>query len=130
VATASFSAPWGIMLAAKGIYATSTPHTADGSCLQPPSTFPSGAPCRPVSYTLGSAGYRSLDLQVTKNFELGDLGSIYIRLDGINLTNEQNFVDFTDLNGTDGTVIGGRYNRDGNITGLTRTLRMSFGVKF
>lgn len=129
VATGSYSAPWGIMLAGKLTYSTSTPRTADGSCLNFPNAYPNGSGCQPVSYTVGGAGYKALDLQVTKNFEIGDLGSMYLRLDMINVTNEDNLVDFFDRTGPEGTVVGGRYNPNGNITGLPRTLRMSFGVK-
>jgi hypothetical protein len=83
-----------------------------------------------VTYIVGGAGFKALDLQVTKNFEVGDLGSMYLRLDMINVTNAHNLVDFFDDRAADGTVTGGRFNPDGNITGLPRTLRMSFGVKF
>lgn len=34
-----------------------------------------------------------------------------------------------DANGPNGLVIGGRFNPDGNITDVPRTIRMSFGVK-
>jgi len=107
-----------------------TPHTVDGSCLAAPATYPNGSACRPVTYTLSGTGYKSLDLQVTKNFELGQIGSMYLRLDMINITDEDNLVDYFDELGPDNTVIGGRFNPDGNITGVPRTLRMSFGVKF
>ena len=130
VATGSFSAPWGIMLAGKLTYSTVTPHTVDGSCLTFPNAYPNGSGCRPFTYTLSGAGYKALDLQLTKNFQIGDLGSMYVRLDMINVTNEDNLVDYFDEVGTDGSVIGGRFNPDGNITGVPRTLRMSFGVKF
>ncbi len=130
VATGSYAAPWGLILAGKFVYSSVTPHTVDGSCLAPPATYPNGSACRPVTYTLSGAGFKSLDLQVTKNFELGQMGSMYLRLDMINITNEDNLVDYFDEVGSDGTVIGGRFNPDGNITGVPRTLRMSFGLKF
>lgn len=130
VATGSYSAPWGLMLASKLVYSTATPRTVDGSCLTAPATYPNGSACRPVTYIVGGAGYKSLDLQVTKNFELGQMGSMYVRLDMINITNEDNLIDYFDELGPDGTVIGGRFQPNGNITGVPRTLRMSFGVKF
>ena len=34
-----------------------------------------------------TTGYQALDLQVTKNFEFGDIGSMYLRLDALNVTN-------------------------------------------
>ena len=55
---------------------------------------------------------------------------MYLRLDALNVTNAKNLVDFVDLRSPDGLISGGRYNHDGNITGVPRTLRMSFGVKF
>jgi outer membrane receptor protein involved in Fe transport len=130
VATGSYAAPWGLMLAGKFTYSTVTPHTVDGSCLANGATYPNGSGCRPVTYIVGGAGFKSLDLQLTKDFQVGDLGSMYLRLDMINITNEDNLVDYFDEIGPDGTVVGGRFNPDGNITGVPRTLRMSFGVKF
>ncbi len=129
VATSSFAGPWGLMLAGKFTWSTPLPRNAIG-CLTPPGTFETGAPCTAVGYDIGGTGYQSIDLQVTKNFEIGDLGSFYLRLDGINLTNEKNLVDYTDANGANGVVNRGRYNPSGQITGLPRTLRASFGVKF
>jgi hypothetical protein len=55
---------------------------------------------------------------------------MYLRLDALNVTNAHNFVDYTDENLPVGLVSGGHYNKTGNITGVPRTLRMSFGVKF
>ncbi|HTU66744.1 MAG TPA: TonB-dependent receptor [Steroidobacteraceae bacterium] len=128
VATGSYSAPWGLLLAAKLTYSTSVPRTVD-SCLAT-GAFPNGAPCENFTYIVGGTGYNALDLQITKNFELGNIGSMYLRVDALNVTNEHNLVDFTDTNSADGLVNGGRYNQDGNITGVPRTVRMSFGLKF
>jgi outer membrane receptor protein involved in Fe transport len=129
VATGTYSAPWGLMFAGKVTWSSPIPKN-DIGCLNAPATFPTGAACTAIGYDIGGTGYQSLDLQVTKNFEVGDLGSMYLRLDGINITNEQNFVDYINLTGSNGLVNGGRYNRNGNITGLPRTLRASFGIRF
>jgi outer membrane receptor protein involved in Fe transport len=129
VATGSYSAPWGLIFAGKFTWSSPIPH-AVVSFLNPPDVFPNGAPGISFAYDPGGTGYMSLDLQVTKNFEMGDFGSFYLRLDGLNLTNEENFVDFIDERGPNGLVTGGRYNREGNITGVPRTLRASFGIKF
>jgi outer membrane receptor protein involved in Fe transport len=129
VATGSYAGPWGLVFASKLTWASPIPKN-DIGCLTPPATFSTGAACTPVGYDIGGTGYQSLDLQVTKHFELGDLGSMYLRIDGINITNEHNFVDYINTNGPDGVVNGGRYNRLGNITGLPRTVRASFGIKF
>jgi outer membrane receptor protein involved in Fe transport len=129
VATGSFAGPWGLLFAGKFTWSSPLPRNLV-SCLNNNATFPSGAGCTAVAYDIGGTGYQSIDLQITKNFEIGDLGSFYLRLDGINLTNERNLVDYIDTNGSNGLVNGGRYNANGNITGLPRTLRASFGVKF
>jgi outer membrane receptor protein involved in Fe transport len=130
VATGTYQLPWGIRMAGKLTVATPIPRNIITCYNTPGTAFPSGGQCDQVAYTVGGLGYKSLDLQVTKDFQLGDLGSMYLRLDGLNLTNEENFVDFQDVSGPDGINIGGRYNRTGNITGVPRQLRLSFGVKF
>lgn len=131
VATGTYAAPWGLMLAGKLTWATPIPHTIN-TFLNGPATFPSGAPGTPVTIVPDGKGYRSLDLQLTKNFELGNLGSMYLRIDALNVTNEHNLVDLdtSDFIADNGLITGGRFNPIGNITGYPRTLRMSFGVKF
>jgi outer membrane receptor protein involved in Fe transport len=129
VATGTVLAGWGLTLAGKLTWSTPIPHTVN-SCLSGTPVFDNGAPCEAFTYTVDGNGYQALDLQVTKNFAVGDMGSFYLRVDALNVTNEHNLVDFQDETGPLGLVRGGKYNRDGNITGLPRTLRMSFGVKF
>jgi len=130
VATGSFAAPWGFMLAGKLTWSSPIPRNVI-SCLAGTATFPTGAPCNPFGLDVdGSTGYQSLDLQITKNFELGDLGSMYIRIDALNVTNEHNLVDYIDTGGPDGIIESTRYAPTGNITGVPRTVRMSLGVKF
>ena len=81
-------------------------------CLTGPATFPTGAPCTPWRYDIGGTGYQSLDLQITKNFEIGDFASMYLRLDVLNVTNEHNLVDYIDVNGPDGVITGGALQPD------------------
>jgi hypothetical protein len=115
------------MLAGKLTVSTPTPRNLVACSII---TQPNGAPCRPEAYVVDSSdGYRALDLQITKNFEVRDITSFYLRLDLLNVTNEDNLVDFIDINGPLGNE-GGRLNPDGNITGFSRTLRASFGIKF
>jgi outer membrane receptor protein involved in Fe transport len=130
VATGSFAAPWGFMLAGKLTWSSPIPRNVI-SCYAGTATFPTGAPCNPFAVTANdTAGYQSLDLQITKNFELGDMGSMYIRIDALNVTNEHNLVDYIDTSGPDGIITSTRYAPFGNITGVPRTVRMSLGVKF
>jgi outer membrane receptor protein involved in Fe transport len=130
VATGSFALPWHIQLASKLTWSTPVPGTIN-SCLAV-GTFESGAPCTPATFSAdpGGTGYTSLDLQVTKNFELGQMGSMYLRLDMLNVTGEDNLVDYQYIGGGDGLIQRADYLRAGNITGVPRTLRASFGFKF
>ena len=100
VATGSFAAPWGLMIAGKLTWSTPIPRNVI-SCLHGTATFPTGAPCNTVWPTTsdGTTGYQALDLQITKNFEIGDLGSMYLRIDALNVTNEHNLVDYIDTAG-------------------------------
>jgi len=130
VATGSYAAPWGLMVAGKLTWSTPLPRNVN-SCFNDGTVFDTGSNCEAFAYTVGANdGYKALDLQVTKNFELGSMGSMYVRLDMLNITNEDNLVDYQDTNGTNGSISGGRLNPEGNITGFPRTLRASFGVKF
>jgi outer membrane receptor protein involved in Fe transport len=129
VATGSYKLPWEIMIAGKFTWSSPIPawfnQCADGQL------WPDGGFCNPFTYDPGGTGYKALDLQVTKDFKLGDLGSMYVRLDVLNVFNSDNLVDYVggefDENNMQLTA---RYNPTGNITGFPRTLRASFGVKF
>jgi hypothetical protein len=100
------------------------------ACLAGTAVFENGAPCRATAYVAGSSdGYKALDLQITKDFEIRDMASFYLRFDLLNVTNEENLVDYLDTIGPDATVTG-RLNPIGNITGYPRTVRGSFGIKF
>jgi outer membrane receptor protein involved in Fe transport len=130
VGTGSWAGPWGMTFAGKLTLATPTPRNLIG-CLPAPGVFENGAPCTAIGYTAESTiGYQSLDLQITKDFEIRDFAALYLRLDALNVTNEHNLVDFTDTIGSNGLANGGDYNPIGNITGVPRTFRMTFGVKF
>ncbi len=130
VATGSYQAPWGLLLAGKLTWSSPIPAWFE-QCLSGGVFWPDGAGCTPFTFDPGGTGYKALDLQVTKNFELGDMGSMYIRLDMLNVTNEDNLVDYLPgqfaPNGPQQTA---RYNPTGNNPGFPRTLRAPFGVKF
>ena len=129
VATGTYAVPWGIRVAGKLTWSSPIPawfnQCANGQ------VWPDGGFCNPFTYDPGGTGYKALDLQVTKDFELGDMGSMYVRLDVLNVFNSDNLVDYIggrfDENNQQLTA---RYNPNGNITGFPRTLRASFGVKF
>jgi len=116
-------------LAGKLTWSTPLPRNVI-ACLAGPAVFGNGAPCTAGAYVAdANDGYQSLDLQITKDFAVRDVSSFYLRLDLLNVTNEENLVDYLDTIGPDASVTG-RLNPIGNITGFPRTIRGSFGVKF
>jgi len=128
VATGSFEGPWGIMIAGKLTVASPIPKN-DISCLGGGATYPSGNPCIQIGYTAPGLGYRSVDLQVTKNFNVQDISTLYLRFDVLNVFNVKNYIDYLNAFGPNG-IIGGAYDPHGNISGVPRELRMSIGAKF
>ena len=129
VATGSYAGPWGLTFAGKLTWSTPLPHTI-ASCLSGAATFDTGAPCTVASYAADDDGYQSLDLQITKDFNVTDVASFYLRFDILNVTNEENLVDYVDETGPNGLISGGTLNPIGNITGYPRTVRGSFGIRF
>ncbi|HEU4670190.1 MAG TPA: TonB-dependent receptor [Dyella sp.] len=137
VATGVIDAPWGISLSAKLTLATPIPGNTIG-CYN--FTFPTGSSCTPQAgipggngrFLIGGKvfGYRDVDFQATKDFDLGHGISIYGRFD---LLNAFNFRNFSDLNYTFGATPSDlvvRYNTTGNITFVPRTFKLSVGMRF
>jgi outer membrane receptor protein involved in Fe transport len=130
VGTFTYSAPWNIIAAAKLTLASPLPRNTITCFNSAGPSFPNGGQCTAVSYEASGHGYRSLDLQLTKNFQIQDLSTAYLRLDMLNITNSKNLVDYIDVAGANGIVTGGDYNPTGNISGVPRQLRLTFGAKF
>ncbi|HEY0800362.1 MAG TPA: hypothetical protein VGD54_05930, partial [Steroidobacteraceae bacterium] len=132
VTTGSYGAPWGFIIGAKLTLATPTP-VNDLACIGPAQPYPTGSNCTPIAATPKNFfGYRSLDLQVTKNFDIGHYGSVYVRLDGLNIINWHNYADTLNTWGTNGVANPNPvvYNYVGNINGVPRELKLSVGAKF
>lgn len=130
VATGSYAAPWGLLLGAKVTVASPIPVNAI-ACYG--TTFPSGSNCTPIAGRPDDTiGYKSLDLQVTKNFEIADITNMYVRVDLLNALNEENFNDTLQAWGQGGVLNPDpvKYNPTGNIKGVPRTVRLTFGAKF
>ena len=87
------------------------------------------APSSPTTSAPVTATSRSI-CRSPRTSTFSDFASFYLRFDILNVTNEENLVDYIDMNGPDGLIAGGRLNPIGNITGFPRTVRGSFGVKF
>ncbi len=119
VATGTYAAPWGLMLAGKLTWATPIPRNVS-SCLAGTAVFPNGAAVHASSRTtLGSGEVTSRSTcRSPRTSNIGDFASFYLRFDILNVTNEENLVDYIDVNGPNGLITGGSLNPVGNITGF------------
>jgi outer membrane receptor protein involved in Fe transport len=130
VATGSIDGPWGLLFAGKLTIASPTPVNALACYgLQ----FPNGSNCTPISgKPHNTIGYKSLDLQVTKNFNIAKVSDVYLRIDLLNALNSDNFSDTLQNWGSGGALNPDpvHYNPTGNITGVSRTFRLTIGAKF
>jgi outer membrane receptor protein involved in Fe transport len=126
VATGSIDGPWNLVFAGKLTLATPIP---DNGLLNYnfPNTAPNGANNVAVAGTPSNAfGYRSVDLQTTKDFDLAR-GSVYVRLDILNAFNYKNYSSYNTNYGFSNPVV---YNTIGDITGVPRTLKVSAGCRW
>ncbi|HEX3895009.1 MAG TPA: TonB-dependent receptor [Rudaea sp.] len=146
VATGSVDGPWDMLYSMKLTLATPLPDDANGcygfgSNGAPNVPFSTGSFCTPIapypggqSFITGGKifGYRSIDLQVTKNFDLTAGLSAYIRVDALNVFNYHNYTDYIENFGSNGienrTPV--TYNTNGNIDGVPRTLKFSVGFRW
>ncbi len=136
VATSSFDGPWGILFGAK--LTLSTPLPLNDFAINP-TTEPDVANAIPAATIPGGNGrflvggkvwgFRSLDLQATKEFNLGSDVRMYGRLDIINVLDFDNVINYT-IDQTDRTRLRASYNQNGDITGLPRTVKVEVGLKF
>ena len=132
VSTGTYGLPWDFIVAAKLTLATPTP-VDDIAGPGNGFTYPNGAPQMGISATPKNFfGFRSLDLQVTKNFQISHFGSAYIRVDGLNVFNYRNFSDTTNNWFVNGVANSNpvTYYRNGNVNGVPRTLKLMIGAKF
>jgi outer membrane receptor protein involved in Fe transport len=130
VSTGSYGAPWGFLLAAKLTLATPIPvnDVANFGLV-----YPNGSNGNPISATPKNFfGYRTVDLQVTKTFDIANFASVYVRADGLNIFDFHNYSDTLNNWGTGGVANPNPvpYNHNGNINGVPRTLKLSVGAKF
>lgn len=152
VVTGSYDGPWDITLAGKVTLATPTPNNGY-SYYDYPLTGPHGANNLPVAGTPGGGysgsdphaalaqsflfggkifGYRQIDLQATKNFDLTRGMSLYFRFDILNAFNYKNYSDYITSYGSNGAInrFPVAYNGIGNITGVPRTFKLTAGFRF
>jgi hypothetical protein len=134
VATGTFRGPWGLTVATKLAYSKPVPANDIGCWLVGSGQFfPTGSSCTPVAGAPpDTLGYRSVDLQVSKSFEIAGTSSLYVRLDMLNVFNNDNFQDYQKSWGQNGVpnTEPVTFLRTGNIIGVPRTFKMSLGFRF
>lgn len=138
VATGVMDIPWGITVSAKLTLATPTPGNTL-SCYNV--EFATGSQCTPTGVTPSGNGrflvggkvfgYRDVDFQATKDFNLGHGIVMYGRFDLLNVFNWRNYSDliYTIPNGNVVKTYAA-YDPAGNITFVPRTLKFTVGLKF
>jgi outer membrane receptor protein involved in Fe transport len=144
VATGSVDGPWDMLYAMKLTLATPLPDNnlaCYGGNGAPGVPFATGSLCTPVAAFPGGQrfgvggkiwGYRSVDLQATKNFDLTAGLRAYLRIDALNVFNFKNYTAYNENWGANGIanptpVV---YNTAGNIDGVPRTLKLSVGLSW
>ena len=142
VATGNMDGPWGLVFSAKLTLATPIPGNT-GACFDSYGyTFPNGSACVPTGVTPGGNGkfliggkvfgYRDVDFQATKNFDLGHGVTLFGRFDVLNVFGFNNYDDllytYTLVNGKPHT--NAKYNPIGNITYVPRTFKFEVGLNF
>ncbi len=118
VSTGSIRAPWGFVVA--GEVDAGDTHSGRRFGLYG-LIYPNGSGCTPISVTPKNFfGYRALDLQVTKNFDIASYASVYVRFDGLNVFNLHNYSDTLLSFGGNGVANPNpvSYNYIGNINGV------------
>jgi outer membrane receptor protein involved in Fe transport len=139
VVAGSIDGPWGLTFGGKIVLETPRPVNEvrcwgvtepDGSTCQAFGAEPPGT----GSFLIGGDiwGYRTVDLQATKEFRFGDRVKMTARVNLLNAFNYQNYSQFTTIeagaNGVyDPTFV---YNRFGDMLYVPRTLSVEVGLKF
>ena len=139
VATGVLDIPWGITISAKLTLATPIPGN-QLACYG--ATYSTGSNCTPIAGTPGGNGrfliggkifgYRDVDFQATKDFDIGHGLKLYGRFDVLNVFNFRNYSDLIYNFGSNGVLNRNfvSYNPTGNISFVPRTVRLTVGMKF
>ncbi|WP_202840482.1 TonB-dependent receptor [Luteimonas saliphila] len=129
VATGTLDGFWGITFGGKLVLATPTP-VYSSTCLADGVPTPvGGGRCMPAATEPdGTWGYRSLDLQATREFDVDGV-RFYGRVDVLNVFNWNNYTSVVVTDNRDGTI-SARYLEGGNITGVPRMVKVEFGMRF
>lgn len=133
VISGTLRGPWQTTLGAKWVLATPIPFD-DRACYLPAGqVFPTGSSCTIIaSRPPDTLGTRNLDLQMSKDFDVGGGVAVYARLDLLNVFNNTNYSDYNANYGNSGVLPAHpvTFNQVGNILGTPRTLKLQAGVRF
>jgi outer membrane receptor protein involved in Fe transport len=130
VMTGTLALPWDLILGTKLVFATPIPTNTITCYNTAGPAFPTGGQCTAMAFTAPGMGIRTVDLELTKNFKIGDVAKVYVRVDALNVFNTKSFVDYNIFSGSNGLANGATYNANGNISGTPRQFRATFGVKY
>jgi hypothetical protein len=130
VAIGTADIPWGMTVGAKFVIESPLPNTGfNGIGTSPGKTAPANGLnynyFKNSLYPTSSIGYLALDLQLTKTFEFGNGSAIQVRLDALNVTNHDNYVQF--INTFPGPP---EYFKQGDISGVPRTFKLSLSFNW
>ena len=140
VVTGVVDIPWGITLAGKLTLATPIPVATIGCCFLVPNSvgvqheesaaYPMVGVPPGGHFLIGGPifGYRDIDLQATKNFELGHGMVLQMRFDALNVLNFRNYNDTID--NFNGSSYRPTYNPIGDLNGVPRTYKLTADLKF
>jgi outer membrane receptor protein involved in Fe transport len=125
VATGSVDVPWGLVVGAKLVLETPKPYAGFDQFVDVQENGLNYNYARISQFPKETLGYKTLDLQLSKSVDLpGDL-SAQLRLDLLNATNARNYAQLFD-----GWPSIPYYFKDGDIAGVTRTLKLTLNIKF
>lgn len=142
VAAGSIDGPWGITFGAKIVLETPRMLNDIRGYLAPGEFYPSGGTVRPIAYEPPGTGkflvggdiwgYRTVDLQATKEFKFGDRVAMTARLNVLNAFNFKNYSSFNLLSAGANGVFNPEVevNKTGNMYYVPRTLSFELGLKF
>lgn len=131
VALGNIDVPWGITLGAKVV--VETPKPLPCICTFDPDVGPPDG----LNYDFrkdhrfpdDTIGFFTLDLQATKTFEFGNGSLIQLRFDVLNATNRENFA-FLVQNDFGLNAPPPFYQKDGDLAGVPRTLKLGMNLRF
>ena len=117
--------PWGLTLGAKLVLETPKPYTGFDQFTDVQENGLNYNYLKVSKYPSDNFGYRTLDLQLTKDIALPRNITTQLRLDVLNVSNAKNYAVIYD-----GWPKLPYYFTDGDLAGVPRTLKFTINAKF